>query len=141
MFECPVGIAITRVRIKHRKVFIAPGFGITYRVAIAERVFCHYNIPGIPGKVFRIPGFIQYRLPHQHTGVVAVALDHVPDILIDALFKYRIFIPELPAGRVNNDEQAQFVAGVHKGRILRIVGITDHLQPGITELFCIPPMN
>ena len=73
--------------------------------------------------------------------MIAVAAHDIADIAIHALRKFGRIIPELPAGRIDDHEQAQLVAGIHKGRVLRTVGVTDNLHPGLLQLLGIPPMD
>lgn len=57
--------------------------------------------------------------------MIAITPYQVADIAIDTLCKFGGVIPELPSRSVDDDEQAQFVAGVHKGGVLRAVSIPD----------------
>lgn len=57
------------------------------------------------------------------------------------LRKNRFVVPELPPRCIDNNKQSQFVACIHKSRVLRIMGIADDTQPRITQLFGIAPMQ
>lgn len=88
----------------------------------------------------RIMCFIQYRFPEKEGGMVTMYTDHVSYIRIDPFAKERFFVPELPARHFDQGKQPQLVASIHKSRINHIMG-TNHLQPGIPQLFCIPPLH
>ena len=100
-----------------------------------------HKVKDIAGKRFRIPRLVQNRLPHNHTGTVAVAAHHVPHIAVYALFENRLLVPELPPRGVHNHKQSQLVTSIHKGRVLRIVGVADNLHAGRLEFYGIAPVQ
>ena len=86
-------------------------------------------------------GFVQGGFPEQHGGAVAVAPDHRPSVGQNALGEPGLFVViELPARIGHGDQQAQFVAGVHEGRVQRVMRGADHIaaalaqEPGIAPL-------
>ena len=73
--------------------------------------------------------------------MITVATDQIADVTVNALGKLGSVIPELPAWGIDNNEQAQFITGIHKGRVLRTMSVTDDFQTGVAQLFCITPVN
>lgn len=67
--------------------------------------------------------------------MITVATDQIADVTVNALGKLGSVIPELPAWGIDNDEQAQFITGIHKGRVLRAMSVTNDLQAGVAQLF------
>ena len=116
-------------------------FAVTSAITIRIRIFGIHDITGVLGEISRIPSLVQDRFPQPDRRVVAVAAHDIADIAIHTLCKFGRVIPELPAGRIDDHEQAQLIAGVHKSRILRTVSITDDLHPDIFQFLGIPPMN
>ena len=79
--------------------------------------------------------------PEPHRWVVAVTTHKVAYVAIDALLETRVFlVPELPARYIVDYKETELIASVHKCGVLWAVGITDHLQPDVAQLFGIAPM-
>ena len=72
--------------------------------------------------------------------MVAVATDDVAGILMYHLAPFGILIPELPTGCGYDDKESQLVAGIHKRRVLRIVGCADDGHAGILQTLHIAPL-
>ena len=123
-----------------REIFMSACLTVTSAVAIGIRIFSVHDITSVLGKVCRIPGLVQNRLPQPDRRVVAITTYDIADITIHALRKFGRIIPELPAGRIDDHEQTQFVTGIHESRVLRAVGVTDNLHPCLFQFFGIPPM-
>ena len=68
----------------------------------------------------------------QKNYVMPVSAYHITDITKYPLSKNRFVIPELPPRCVDYNKQSQFITGIHKCRVLWIMGITDDTQTGIT---------
>ena len=85
---------------------------------------------GLPG----IPRFVEDGLPEEEAGAGAVAADHGADVVEDAPAEERLGVPELPAGRVDDDEEPHLVAGVHEGGVLRVVGVAHEGEAGLAQL-------
>jgi hypothetical protein len=78
-------------------------------------------------------------LPEKHTGAIAVAANHLPRVLINALLEH--FIPhKLPAWVGNDGQNAEFIARVHERGILRIAQRAGG-EAGIPELLCVAIMD
>lgn len=99
------------------------------------------DVHDIQGKVVGIPGFVEDRFPQPYRRVVAVTPHHVADVAVHALCEDRLLIPELPSRCVDNHEEPQLVAGIHKGGVLRIVGVADDPQAGIAQLLGVAPVQ
>ena len=99
-----------------------------------------HQVAGLFGKIRRVVSFIQNRLPHHHGGMVPVPAHHLADIVIHPVCK-RAAAPELPARCGDDDEKAQAVAGVHKGRILRIMGAPDYAHACLPQFHGILPLQ
>ena len=132
---------VGRMGEKYRKMFFAACSAVATGITVGVRILLVYNITGVLGEVFRIPGFIEDRFPHPHTSMVAVAPHKITDIAIYTLRKFGSIIPELPAGGIDNDKQPKLVACIHECRVLRTMGVTDYFHSGITQFLCITPMN
>ena len=72
--------------------------------------------------------------------MVTVAADDLTGILVHQFCPVFVFVPILPTGRRNDEEDAQFVERIHKRRILRIVGSTDNVHTCILQSFGIAPL-
>lgn len=72
--------------------------------------------------------------------MVPVPAHHLADIVIHPVCK-RAAAPELPARCGDDDEKAQAVAGVHKGRILRIMGAPDYAHACLPQFHGILPLQ
>ena len=84
-------------------------------------------------EVRRVMGLVEDGLPHQHTGVVAVAADHLPDVVVNMFGEGRVVVPELPARRGHDHEHTKRVAGIHEGRILGIMRGADDGASGVAQ--------
>ena len=73
--------------------------------------------------------------------MVTVATYQVTDIAVYPLGEFGSVVPELPARCIDDHEQTQFVAGIHKSRILRTVGVADHFHSDVLQLFGIAPVD
>ena len=83
------------------------------------------NLQGLEGELLWIARLIEDGLPHEYAGVVTVAADNGAGVLVYFFIPARLFVPVLPTWGSHDDEEAQLVAGIHKGGVLRIVGSTD----------------
>ena len=117
------------------------GFTITSAVTIWIRILYFYYIMCIPGKVGRVPGFVQDWFPHPYAGMVAVPSNHIPDVAVYPLRKDRGIVPELPTRCIDNYKQSKFIASIHESRVLRAMCITNYFHPCISQLFGIAPVN
>lgn len=63
--------------------------------------------------------------------MVAIAAYEVTGVAENALGKLWCVVPELPPRNVVEHKKAQFIAGIHKGGVLRTVGVTDDFKSGI----------
>ena len=107
---------------------------------VGIRIFVFGDLKGLQGKVLRIARLVEDRFPHQHTGMVAVSTDDIAGVLVYLLVPALVFVPILPAWCGYDDEESQFIAGIHKRRVLRIVGGTDNRKTGITQSFGVAPL-
>ena len=119
---------------------MAPCLAVAAAVAIRIGIFGIDYVTGLLGEVRRIPCLVQNRFPQPYAGMVSVAAHKIADVAVDTLGKFRRIVPELPSGRIVNNKQAQFIAGVHECRILRAMGIADNLYAGFFQFFCITPV-
>ena len=103
-------------------------------------VFLAGNLQGLQRKVLRIAGLVKDGLPHEYTGVVAVATDDVAGVLMYHLAPLGVFVPELPTRGRNDDEEPQLVAGIHKRWVLRIVGRADDGHASLLQTHDIAPL-
>ena len=87
-----------------------------------------------------IAGLVENRFPHQHTGVVAVTPYDLACVLVNQFCPVFVFVPVLPTGRGNDNEDTQFVERVHKRRVLRIVGSADDVHSGVFQSFGVAPL-
>ena len=130
-----------RVLKKYRKIFVSFRLRITSCIAIRIRILFHHDVFHVLCKIRRIPRLIQNRLPHPYGRVIPIPTHHIANIRINPLRKFRSLIPELPSRSIDYYEKPQFITSIHKGGILRIMGISDHFQSGIPQFLCIPPMH
>ena len=72
--------------------------------------------------------------------MVAVTTDDFTGILEHTLGKLRVLVPILPARCSHDDEDTEFIAGIHERRVLRIVGSTDDVETGILQTKHISPL-
>lgn len=73
--------------------------------------------------------------------MVAVAAYEVTGVIENALGKLWRVVPELPPRDVVEHKKAQFIAGIHKGWVLRTVGVADDFKSSIAQLFGIAPVQ
>jgi len=73
--------------------------------------------------------------------MIPVTPDHLPGILMYQTGKLRFLIPILPTRCRNDNKHSQFIACIHKRRVLRIMCDTDNPATGITQFFGIPPLT
>ena len=137
----PLLVGIGRMTKLHGIYFMPTGFTVATRVAVRIRILLTDDVLCPFGKVGRIPCFVQDRFPQPHARMVAVTTYHLTDIIIYTFGKDGSLVPELPPRCVDDDKQAEFVTGIHKGGILRAMGIADNLESGITQLLGITPMK
>ena len=81
-----------------------------------------------------IVGLVEDGFPHQEAGAGAVAAHHRADVIEHAHAEKGLFVPELPAGGVLDDEEPHLVAGIHEGGVLQVVGVADEGEAGFAEL-------
>ena len=79
-------------------------------------------------------GFVQRGLPENGTGMISVAPDRVREILDDVVLETVGIGEMLPARDAHDDHQAEFVAGIEKGRGLRIMRKPDEVPPASFNL-------
>ena len=72
--------------------------------------------------------------------MVSVATDNLPCVLMHQFAELRVLVPVLPSRCRHDDEEAQFVAGIHESRVLRIVGSSDDGHAGILQTLCVAPL-
>ena len=113
--------------------------GSSYRTSRIG-IFFFGNLKSLQGKIERIAGFIQDGFPHQYGRVITVTTNHFAGILMNQLPEFRIFVPVLPSRSSDNHEQAELVTGIHKGRVLGIVGYPNNGTSGITQTFGVTPL-
>ena len=92
------------------------------------------------GKIEWIAGFIQNRFPHQDRRVITVTTDHFAGILMNQFSEFHILVPVLPSRSSYDNEHSEFIAGIHKGRILGVVCHPNNSATGISQTFSIPPL-
>ena len=107
---------------------------------IGIRVLVLGDLQSLKGEVFRIARLVKDGFPHQDTRVVTVAADDRTGILMYLCRKLRVFVPILPAWSSHDDEEAQLVTGIHKGRILWIVRRADNGKAQVTQALGIAPL-
>ena len=117
---------IGRMRKQNIKIFITTRFTVTPRITIWIGIFFFYYVIWVSSKVGRIMSFIQNGLPYPYWRMITVTSHHIAYIRIYPLSKHRFIVPELPARSIYDYKQSQFIARVHKSRILRIMGIAYH---------------
>ena len=72
--------------------------------------------------------------------MISVAAYDVACILVYLLVPSLVFVPVLPARGGYDDKQAQFVAGIHERRVLRIVCRADNGKAGIAQSLGVTPL-
>ena len=96
---------------------------------------------GILCERLRKSRLIKYRFPQKDRRMITVSTDHITDVGKDTFFKHRFRIPVLPAGSGYNNEHAQFIAGIHKCRVLGIVCRAYNPETSITHFLHVQPMQ
>ena len=130
-----------RMSEKYREIFFTTRSAVATGITIRVRIFLIDQFTGLLGKIIRIPSFIQYGFPQPDTSMVTVTAYQITYITIYTLCKFRGIIPKLPARSIDNYKQTEFIACIHESRVLRTMGIADHLHSGITQFLCITPVN
>ena len=123
------------------EVLVPPRRDVASGIAVGIGIFFFYNLRHAARKVGGIPSLVQDRLPQPDGGMVTVAAHHVSDVVVDALGKHRLVAPKLPAGRIDDDKETQFVARIHKSGILRIMGVSDDAQTRVAQFLGVAPMQ
>ena len=72
--------------------------------------------------------------------MIPVTAYHLGDIVQYVFLKLRIPVPILPARGCHYHKYTQLIAGIHKSRILGIMGSTYNFTAGFAQLFGISPM-
>ena len=114
---------------------------ITGCIAVWIWVFLVYYPLHFLGKIVRIPGFVEDRFPKPYARTISVSSYDVSDIAIYIVGEARFRIPELPSRGIFDYKQSQFITSIHKGRVLRIMGISDDTQSSILQFLGISPMQ
>ena len=104
------------------------------------RILILGQLQRLQGEILRIAGLIQDRLPHQNRRMVAVTTYDFTGILEHTFCKQRVLVPILPARCSHDDEDTEFIAGIHERRVLRIVGSTDDVETCILQTEHISPL-
>ena len=126
---------------KYREIFFATRSAVATRITIRVRIFLIDQFTGLLGKIIRIPSFIQDRFPQPDTSMITVTAYQITYITIYTLCKFRGIIPELPARSIDYYKQTEFIACIHESRVLRTMGIADHLHSRIPQFLCVTPVN
>ena len=126
---------------QHGEVFRAVGTIIARRGAVGIREFFGHRLCGFLGEIGRVVGLVEHRLPEKERGVVTINTHDLANIIIHPRSKQRILIPKLPAGRVGQNKQAQFITGIHKGRVRWGVPGADDDHAGIAQFFGVAPVH
>ena len=98
------------------------------------------DLQGLQGEVNGVAGLVENRFPHQHAGVVAVATDDIAGVLVYHLAPFGVFVPVLPARCGHDDKKAQFVAGIHERRVLRVMSGADDVHAGLLQTQGVAPL-
>ena len=114
---------------------------ITGCIAVWIWIFLVYDTLHLLGKIVRIPGLVEDRFPKPYARTVSVSSYNVSDIIIHIVGEARFRIPELPSRGIFDHKQSQFITSIHKGRVLRIMSISDDTQSGIFQFLGISPMQ
>ena len=96
----PVDIACLRMGELDVIIFASLSRCITGGIAVWIRIFLVHDALHLLGKIVRIPGLVEDRLPKPYARAVAVASDDVSDVVIHEVGKARFRIPKLPSRSV-----------------------------------------
>ena len=136
----PALITILRMSELYVVIFTSLCRSITGCIAVWIWIFLVYDTFHLLGKVVRIPSLVEDRFPKPHTRTVSISSYNVSDITIHIVGEARFRIPELPSRGIFDHKQSQFITSIHKGRVLRIMSISDDTQSGIFQFLGISPM-
>ncbi len=73
--------------------------------------------------------------------MIAVAPHKISDIRIDPFPKFGRVIPELPSGSVVNHKKPKLVASIHKGGVLRTMGVSNHIHACFFQFYGIATVS
>ena len=107
---------------------------------IGIRILVLGNLQGLKGKLLRIARLVQDRFPHKYARMISVTTNDISCVFVHLLIPALVFVPVLPTRCSYNDKQSQFIAGIHKRRVLRIMGSTDNGKSSITQALGITPL-
>ena len=133
---------ISRPTVNYVIMFFHTGgmhIGSSYGTSRIRKFFFGY-FECFQGKVERIAGFIQNRFPHQNRWVITVTANHFAGVLMNQFSEFHILVPILPSRSSYDNKHTEFIASIHKSRILWIVCYPDNCATGIPQAFCIPPL-
>ena len=114
---------------------------IVRRVCALVWILLGNKAQGVVGKRCREASLVQGWLPEPYARVVAVTAYEMTNILIYILLELRIFVPELPARNIVDNEESKLVASIHKCRVLRTVSVADYSHTEVAQLLRIAPMG
>ena len=133
---------IGRPTIHHTIMFAHTGrmhIGYSQR-STGIREFVLGNLQRLHRKIDGETRFVQNRFPQKDRSMVAVATNHMGNIVQNIIFELRRFVPILPTGRRHNHKNTQFIASIHPCRVLRIVSRTNNGTTAFAQNLGIAPV-